>query len=290
MASGLTAVPLAGELLDVAQACGLDLGAALQGDDDALRPTDVAQPALFLVETVLAHALPAGLDVVAVAGHSVGELAAGAAAGAMTPAAGMRLVIERGRAMASMREGTMSALLGIDVEVAGQVCEQAQRDSGEVVVVANMNAPGQTVISGTRAAVEAAASLARARGARRAVPLNVSGAFHSPLMRDAAERFAAALEATELGSSRLPVVCNVDAEAVTDASAYRDRLRRQLTAPVRWIDCVERMIELGVELLVEVGPGAVLTGLARRIAPATRAVSVSTLEQARSFEPAPAPA
>ena len=280
---GLLDEPLARELLQVAADGGVDLRAALAEGDDALRPTEVAQPALLLVEAVLAGALSADVDVVAVAGHSVGEYAACVAAGALRPDAAMRLVVERGRLMAAMHEGTMSALLGMDADAATAVCDEVQRDSGETVVVANVNAPGQTVISGTVAGIDAAVALAQSRGLRRAVRLNVSGAFHSPLMAAAADAFARVLDSVELSPARVPVVCNVDGQAVSDPDALRDRLRRQLTSPVCWIDCVERMVSLGAATLVEVGPGSVLGGLARRIAPDVTAVSSSSLDAVREL-------
>ena len=272
----MTTLPIAVEMLDAAQASGLDLTAALSGDDDHLRPTEIAQPALLLVECALRSTLPDDLDVVAVAGHSVGEYAAAVAAHALQPADAMRVVIERGRAMAAMREGTMCALIGIDVDAATAVCEETQRETGEIVVVANHNAPGQLVISGSVGGVDAAAKLALARGARRAIPLNVSGAFHSPLMTAAATAFGAVLDGVSIADPHPPVVCNVDARDVRSAADLRDRLRAQLTSPVRWIGCVQRLVDLGAEMLVEVGPGSVLSGLARRIAPGVRAVPVNT--------------
>ncbi len=284
MADGLTDLPIAVGMLAAAGDCDVDLASALSGDDEQLRRTDIAQPALLLVETALRSVLPHDLQVVAVAGHSVGEYAAAVASGALQPADAMRLVIERGRAMAAMREGTMCALIGIDVEAATAVCEEAQRASGEVVVVANYNAPGQLVISGTRAGIDAATALALARGARRAIPLNVSGAFHSPLMASAASRFTVALDGVTVADPDPPVVCNVDARAVHTGAELRDRLRAQLTAPVQWIDCVRRLVDLGAEALVEVGPGSVLSGLARRIAPGVRAVAVNTVEAAARLD------
>ncbi len=276
MADGLTALPIAEEMLDAAHEAGLDLRAALSGSDDQLRPTEIAQPALLLVECALRSTLPGGVDVVAVAGHSVGEYAAAVAAAALPPADAMRIVIERGRAMASMRDGTMAALLGIDVDLATALCDDVQRESGDIVVVANHNAPGQLVISGTRAGVDAAGKLALEHGARRVIPLNVSGAFHSPLMTAAAATFAHTLDTATIADPEPPVVCNVDGRAVRSADELRARLRAQLTAPVRWIECVQTLVELGAETLVEVGPGTVLTGLARRIAPGVRTASVST--------------
>jgi [acyl-carrier-protein] S-malonyltransferase len=284
MADGLTDLPVAVEMLAAATDSGLDLTSALAGDDEQLRPTDIAQPALLLVECALRAELPKDLNIVAVAGHSVGEYAAAVAAGSLRPADAMRLVIARGRAMAAMREGTMSALLGIDLDVATDVCAQAQRESGEIVVVANHNAPGQLVISGSRAGVDAAVALALARGARRAIPLNVSGAFHSPLMASAASQFTIALDGVTLADPDPPVVCNVDAQAVQTAAELRDRLREQLTAPVRWIECVQRLVDLGAEAVIEVGPGSVLTGLTRRIAPGVRAVAVNTRDAATQID------
>ncbi len=279
MAEGLLDQPLARALLDVAATDGLDLEAALAGTDDQLRPTQVAQPALVFVELVLAAALPAGLEVVGVAGHSVGEYAAVSAAGAYRPEDALRLVIRRGREMAAMTEGTMAAVVGIAEDVVETACAEVRRD-GEVVVVANLNAPGQVVISGTAAAVERASGLALQRGARRVIPLNVSGPFHSPLMAPAAARFAAVLAAAPHDPLRVPVACNVTGAPVERAADLPGLLGRQLDSPVRWADCVTTLVGLGAELLVEVGPGAVLSGLARRIAPQARTAGVDSLEAA----------
>jgi [acyl-carrier-protein] S-malonyltransferase len=284
MADGLTDLPIALEMLAAAESSGLDLRAALSGDDEHLRPTEIAQPALLLVECALRSTLPDDLDVIAVAGHSVGEYAAAVSSSALTPADAMRLVIERGRAMAAMRNGTMCALIGIDVDAAIDVCAETQRETGEIVVVANLNAPGQLVISGSTDGVAAASKLALTRGARRAIPLNVSGAFHSPLMTSAAARFETALHAVAIADPDPPVVCNVDATDVHTADALRERLRAQLTSPVRWIDCVRRLVDLGADTLIEVGPGSVLSGLARRIAPDTRTISVSSVDAAKSID------
>jgi [acyl-carrier-protein] S-malonyltransferase len=189
-------------------------------------------------------------------------------------------VVQRGRAMAAMRDGSMAALLGAEASLAEEVCREVSEGGGGVVVVANLNAPGQVVLSGSRDALERAIALARERGVRRAMPLNVSGAFHSPLMGPAAERFAALLDQASFRDAAVPVACNVDGAAVQDAAGLRDRLRRQLTAPVRWVDCVDTLVSLGVDALVEVGPGAVLTALAKRIAPEVRGVSVARLDDA----------
>jgi [acyl-carrier-protein] S-malonyltransferase len=282
MATGLFDGPLARTLIAVANDEGLDLTAALCGSDDELRPTEIAQPALLFVELVLADALPDDLDVVGVAGHSVGEYAAVSVAGAISAEDAMRLVIARGREMSAMSDGTMAAVLGLDTDSVAAVCDEVQ-EGGEVVVIANLNAPAQVVISGSVSGVERAGALARERGARRVVPLNVSGAFHSPLMAPAAARFAQKIAATPRQPLRVPVVCNVDAAAVSDSDALPARLASQLEAPVRWVDCVNSLVGLGADLLVEVGPGAVLSGLARRIVPGVRTAVVNDSESAAAL-------
>jgi [acyl-carrier-protein] S-malonyltransferase len=282
MADGLLEAPLARALLAAADAEGLDLAAALRGSDDELRATEIAQPALLFVELVLADGLPVELDIVGVAGHSVGEYAAASVAGAYTPEDAMRMVIRRGREMAAMTEGTMAAVIGLDVEAVTAVCDEI-RAAGDVVVVGNLNAPAQVVVSGSVEGVARAGELARQRGARRVVALNVSGAFHSPLMAPAAERFATVIDTTSRHPLRFPVVCNVDGAAVSNADDLPSRLTRQLESPVRWIDCVTSLIALGSEVLVEVGPGTVLSGLARRIAPEVRVAAVNDLDGARAL-------
>jgi len=284
MAEGLFDVPAAAPLLAAAADAGLDLESALhRADEDSLRATEVAQPALLFVESVLRTLLPPDLDVAGVAGHSVGEYAAAVAAGVLDPSSAMRLVVQRGRAMASMRDGGMAAVIGMDSEPLEVICEEVRSDTGEIVVVANLNAPGQVVISGSLAGLDEAGRRAREAGARRVLPLNVSGAFHSPLMHEAAVGFAALLDAADLHDASPPVVCNVDAEAVTNGDELRERLRRQLESPVRWSDSVLALRALGATMLVEVGPGAVLTGLARRIAPELETHNVRTAAEAAAF-------
>jgi [acyl-carrier-protein] S-malonyltransferase len=276
MAAGLEETDLGRRLLAVAAGLGADLGPAFGADEELIRPTEVAQPALVFTEVVLASALPRDLTVVAVAGHSIGELAACAVAGALLPEAALRLAVLRGRLMAAMREGTMAAVLGLDVGTVTRLC--AELDG--TVAVANLNGPGQVVVSGRVDAVTAFSAAARAAGARRVLPLKVSGAFHSPLMAGAAAEFAQVLDATELRAPAVPVVANVDAAAVSDAEGLRERLGRQMVSAVHWAESVEQLVALGTEVLVEVGPGEVLTGLARRIAPGVRAVSVASLSAA----------
>jgi [acyl-carrier-protein] S-malonyltransferase len=164
----------------------------------------------------------------------------------------------------------------LDAETVTRICAE----SGGRVVVANLNAPGQVVVSGEVVAVTAFSATARAAGARRVLPLKVSGAFHSPLMAGAASEFARVLDGVELRAPSVPVVTNVDAAAVSDAAGLRERLGRQMVSAVHWAESVERLVALGAEVLVEVGPGEVLTGLARRIAPGVRALSVASLSAA----------
>lgn len=239
-----------------------------EGPADALTATENAQPALLAHAIAAARVLAArGLTPDAAAGHSLGEFSAHVAAGSLTLAEGLRLVRARGEAMAAAgrkRSGTMAAVLGLSASAVAALCDEVARE-GEVLVPANMNAPGQVVISGSVAAVRRAVEEARSRGARRAVELAVSGAFHSPLMEPAGEALAAALAAVQVRPARVPVVANVDARPVTEPGAIRERLRAQLTAPVRWVECVEALRELGVRRFIEPGPGGVLTGLLKRI-------------------------
>lgn len=275
MAASLRGSPVIAALGVAASELSLDLPALLASDEQVLRQTAAAQPALLATELALAAELPAGLEVVGMAGHSVGEYSALAVAGALTPAAALRLVVARARAMAGAPEGAMAAVLGVDVAAVEAACA-AVRATGEVVVVANVNAPTQIVISGSPGGVDAGSRALTAAGARRVVPLNVSGAFHSPLMHQAAQQFAARLAEVPLADPRVPVVSNVDGNACRSALEIRERLPRQLESAVRWTDCVHTLVdELGAEVLVEVGPGTVLSALARRLAPQTRAVSVT---------------
>jgi len=289
MAASLMDEPSAEPLLAAAAADGVDLRTLLEGDAARLRPTEMAQPSLLFIECALLHLVPNQVEVVAVAGHSVGEYSACVAAGALDPVTAMHLVIARGRAMAAVREGAMAAFLGMAEDAVADVCVEASRQTRETVVVANLNAPGQVVVSGTPAAVDAATRLARGRGLRRAIALEVSGAFHSPLMEPASAAYGDVLDAAPLRDPRVPVVCNVDGAAVSDARTLRDRLQRQLTAAVRWVDCVRAMVQLGADTLVEIGPGSVLTGLARRIVPDVRALAINDAAGARALTAAATP-
>ncbi|WP_043097282.1 ACP S-malonyltransferase [Kallotenue papyrolyticum] len=267
------ASPAARAIFDEADAT---LGFALSrlcfaGPPETLTQTENAQPALLTTSiALLAAARERAGDALSepalAAGHSLGEYSALVAAGALRFADALRLVRRRGELMAAAREGTMAAIMGLDLESLRAVCAEAS--SVGVVVVANENSPGQLVISGVTAAVERAMELARQRGAKRAVLLNVSAAFHSPLMEQAAAGLAEAVAAvTELQAPRFPVISNVTATPLTTPEAIRAELVAQVTAPVRWIASVERLVAAGVTHCIEIGPGTVLTGLIKRIAP-----------------------
>ena len=239
------------------------------GPESELTRTDNAQPAILTHSAAVLRCVQdaLGADVVMAAGHSLGELTAWLAAGSLTFSDAARLVRRRGQLMLESghaRPGTMAAVLGLDDDTIIAVCERASGDAG-VCVPANFNSPGQTVISGDVAAVERAMALAREAGARRVVRLNVSGAFHSPLMQVAETGLAERLRAIDFRTPAFPVVSNVTAEPVADVAAARTLLRRQLTAPVRWADCVRTMAAHGVRQFIEIGPGSVLTGLMKRI-------------------------
>ena len=209
-----------------------------------------------------------------VAGHSLGEYTALVAAGALDAEDGLRLVRERGRLMqmaGDEQAGTMAALLGLDEETATALC----RETG--AQVCNINAPGQVAIGGRLAAVDAALDLARQRGARRAIRLNVSGAFHTDLMAPAVKGMASALEGVLLRDPRLPVLANGSARPLTSASQIRDELLYQLDHPVQWQRSVEHMAWAGVDTFIELGPGQVLTGLIRRIVPGARLLNIDSM-------------
>ena len=239
-----------------------------EGPEERLRATENAQPALLAHSVAVVRVLAGrGVRPDWAAGHSLGEFSAHVAAGSLAFDDALRLVRARGEAMAEAGRsspGSMAAVLGLDDVAVDALCRSVRRE-GEVLEPANFNAPGQIVISGSREAIRRAVDEARDHGARKAVELPVSGAFHSPLMAPAAARLAEVLSGVELRAAAIPVVANVDAAPVTDPEAIRPRLLEQLTAPVRWTACVERLRELGAVRFVEPGPGAVLTGLLRRI-------------------------
>ena len=259
---------------------GLDLAhLILDADADELASTANAQLATFLTSLVVLDALRrAGVTPAACAGHSLGEYTALTAAGSLSFTDGLRLVHARGQAMqavADRQPGTMVVVLGLDEDGAEQACHQA----GGEVWVANLNAPGQVVLSGSTEAVAAAAASAKELGARRVLPIPVRGAFHTPMMAPATEALAGALSSISLRSPRVAVVANVDALPHQAAEEWSDLLLSQLCSPVRWRQSVERLVDDGTSTFVEVGFGGVLTGLIRRIAPDAGTTSVSTPEE-----------
>jgi [acyl-carrier-protein] S-malonyltransferase len=214
----------------------------------------------------------------------VGEYSALVANGALAFADAVRLVRDRAEAMFAAgleKPGTMAALIGIS----GEGLEGLLKEAGEagVIAAANFNSPVQVVISGDVAAVEKAMEIAKGHGAKRAIPLNVSGAFHSPLMKLAEEKLAASLKATNFSEVRMPVVCNVTAEAETGPDAIRSLLEKQLTSPVLWFQSMKYLSDNGVDSVFEVGPGKVLCGLLKRISPDTACVSVSDRDSIGRF-------
>ena len=263
--------PAAREAFEIVdRACNLPVSQlCFFGPDEVLKETANTQPALFAV-SVAAYAAcrEAGLEPNAAAGHSVGEYAALVAVGSLSVEAGARLVKARGEAMARAaheRPGAMAAVLGLDAVTVLQCCQEANPTG--VVVPANLNAPGQVVISGEAHAVERASELLRARGAKRIVPLAVSGAFHSPLMETAVATLRGVLQLTDVSDPGLPVVQNVTADYVRSADEVKANLAAQVAGPVRWVETIERLVGDGVTTFVECGPGSVLSGLIKRIAP-----------------------
>lgn len=261
--------PLVRECFDEASAgAGIDLWALAQsGSEDELNRTEYTQPVLLAGGIAVWRAwLEAGGPVPAVlAGHSLGEYTALVAAGALDLVAAARLVRTRGQLMqqaAPQGAGGMAAVLGADDAEVEQVCREVS--GAQVVVPANYNAPGQIVIGGDAAALDAALAALAARGVRKVVRLAVSVPSHTPLMRPAAARLAEAIEACAWRPPRIPVVQNVDAAVHADLAAIRDALVQQLHQPVRWTDCVRTLVARGVTRVAECGPGKVLSGLAQR--------------------------
>lgn len=253
------------------------------GPEDELTLTENAQPALMAVSLAACRVLEseAGLDLASraacVAGHSLGEYSALAAAGVFSLSDTALLLKTRGRAMQAavpVGEGAMAALLGLDMHKVKAVAEEAA--DGDVCEVANDNAPGQVVISGTREAVDRAMELAKAAGARRAVPLPVSAPFHCSLMSPAADVMSGALAGTDMNAPAVPLMANVTASLVTDPDGIREGLVRQVTGTVRWTESVQAMAADGVTVLYELGSGNVLTGLTRRINQDLNAMAAGT--------------
>lgn len=255
----------------ISAAVGRDVAAlCFESGEETLRRTENAQIALYACGVAVWKELEARLDdrvPHAMAGHSVGEYAALACAGVLNIEDGARLVQKRGEIMAASgkhRPGAMAAVLGLERNALEEICAETS-DTQNVVVLANDNCPGQLVISGDVEAVKRASDAALSGGAKRVLPLNVSGAFHSPLMNGAADEMAQALAKIEFRQTHVPVVSNVTAEPITTPNLWPDLLERQLRSEVRWTESVRKMTEMGIGTFIECGAGQVLCGLARRI-------------------------
>ncbi|MGZ5441364.1 MAG: ACP S-malonyltransferase [Thermoanaerobaculia bacterium] len=257
-----------------------------EGPDDQLRLTANTQPAILAVSSAL-HAVleehgATRRDLVA--GHSLGEYSAIVSVGGLTAAEAATIVRARGKFMQEavpVGTGGMAALIGPSVEDARAICEEAAQ--GEVVSVANINAPGQIVIAGTRAGIDRAIEVAKKRGVRRPLLLPVSAPFHCDLMKPAAERLEPILDAANFKDLWFALVSNVDASPIGTATAVRNALLRQVASPVRWVESVEKMISMGVKRIVEIGPRNVLTGLVKRIDPSVELMNVSDVPSLEAF-------
>ena len=269
---------------EVDEALGQKLSAIMfEGPLETLTLTENAQPALMAVSLAVMRVLEAegGFKLAGkvkyVAGHSLGEYSALAAAGALSMADAARLLKTRGRAMqmaVPIGQGAMAALLGVGKDVAEKLAAEAAQ--GEVCQLANDNEPTQAVISGTKSAIDRAAQLAKAHGVRRFMPLNVSAPFHCALMQPAADAMAEALARVDIRSPAVPLIANVLAAPISDPTEIRRRLVEQVTGTVRWRECVGAMAAGGVTDVYEIGSGKVLAGLAKRIVPSLNATAVGT--------------
>jgi [acyl-carrier-protein] S-malonyltransferase len=255
-----------------------------EGPEDRLRRTENAQPAILVHSYAIWRALPERVRqrAAVAAGHSLGEFSAYLIADAISFDDALRIVRRRGELMAEAgreRSGTMSAVIGLEADLVADVC----RATAGTVVPANYNAPGQVVISGEVEAVGAAGETLRDAGARRVIPLNVSGAFHSPLMEGARQELEEMLAGTEIADPVFPVVANVSAEPVETGPRARELLVSQLTGAVRWSDGILQIAQLGISSFMEIGPGSVLTGLLRRIDKGLQGRAVGDLEALRAL-------
>ena len=257
-----------------------------EGPDEQLKLTENTQPAILAVSSAI-HAVLEEHGVARrdlVAGHSLGEYSAIVSVGGLTPAEAAKIVHLRGKFMQEavpVGTGGMAALIGPSVEDAQAICAEAAE--GEVVSVANINAPGQIVIAGTKDAIDRAIAVAKAKGVRRALPLPVSAPFHCELMKPAEEKLKPVLDEAHFKDLWVALISNVDASPIGTATAVRNALLRQVASPVRWVESVQRMVSMGVKRFVEVGPGNVLTGLIKRIDPNVELVNISDAATLEAF-------
>ncbi|MBQ0958370.1 ACP S-malonyltransferase [Ideonella sp. 4Y11] len=275
-------------LAEASAALNEDIGALIKtGPKEQLDLTANTQPVMLTAGIACYRAWLAetGLQPAAVAGHSLGEYSALVAAGVLTLSDALPLVRLRAQAMQEavpVGVGAMAAILGLEAQAVREGCAEAAAASGEVVEAANFNDPKQTVIAGTKAGVDKACEVLKAKGAKRALPLAVSAPFHSSLMKPAAERLKAHLAAVTLAAPQIPVVNNIDVAVVSDADAIRDALYRQAFGPVRWVEVVQALRARGVGAILECGPGKVLAGMVKRID--AEAASATVLDPASLAE------
>ncbi|MDO4950583.1 MAG: ACP S-malonyltransferase [Bacteroidales bacterium] len=274
--------PKAKELFDKAnEILGFEITKIMfEGTADELKQTKVTQPAVFLHSVISAICAGDKAQYDMVGGHSLGEFSALVAAEALSFEDGLKLVSQRAQAMQKACEAapsTMAAIIGLDDETVEKICAEISKP-GNIVVPANYNNPGQLVISGNNEAVMAACEALKAAGAKRALPLPVGGAFHSPLMQPAKDELQAAIEATEFQTPKCPVYQNVDAKAHTDAAEIKQNLIAQLTAPVRWTYEVQAMVADGATDFTECGPGKALQGMIAKICKGNEAITIHGLE------------
>jgi [acyl-carrier-protein] S-malonyltransferase len=265
---------------------GRDMAAlCFDTSEEELKKTENTQPALFLCSYAASLiAREKGITPLCTAGHSLGEYSAVAAAGMLTFGSAFNLVSVRGKLMSragQKRPGSMAAIIGLENDAVEAVCAEASKNG--TVVPANYNSPGQIVVSGEIAGIKSVIELAKAKGAKRAIELQVSGAFHSPLMEDVVSEFEAVLNETDFSDTSVPIISNVSAQPVTKGSEMKKLLLQQLISPVRWTACVEKAVELGTETALEIGPGKVLSGLFRRISKDIPTFSIENTGNLASF-------
>ena len=260
--------------IDLARLC-------FEGPEEDLAVTDITQPALFVHSYIVYELLTqAGYTPAMTAGHSLGEYSALAATGVFSFEQGLKLVRLRGQLMhnaGSIIKGAMAAIIGLDYQAVHNICQIASHKA--LVDLANFNSPQQIVISGTIEGVQTAMAMAKEKGATRAIQLNVSGAFHSPLMKPILKEYTAELQRLEFQDPKVPVYINVTGQATLDASEIKLFLGKQLLSPVLWTETVKHMVMGGAEMFIEVGPGRVLSGLVRKIDRQIKATTVGTVEE-----------
>ncbi|GAB3069843.1 ACP S-malonyltransferase [Salinicoccus sesuvii] len=258
-----------------------DLKSIMFGDDTRLNQTEYTQPALFAHSLAVLAATGIKGDIVL--GHSLGELPALVHAGVLSIKDGVRIVAKRGELMAQSEEGGMAAVIGMEHEALETLCASLS-DEKRKIQPANINAPDQIVVSGDRELIETFTTEAKSHGARKVMPLNVSGAFHSHLMAPAQQDFKDFVDNIEFNAPAIPVIQNVSARPETDPEKIREQLIDQLTHPVRFVECIEAAVEYGVTEAVEVGPKKVLNGLVRKIDRSITTSNIDTMEQVKEFK------